>query len=198
MQVTLGVQTTDWVEITSPALPPGARVITSGQTALADGHAACVIRDQAHRLRSDAARRPLMNISDICIRRPVFTWVLVAIPVVLGVVAYFGLGVDLFPKVDFPVVSVTAIAARRQRRGDGNDRHQADRGSVNTVSGIDELRSTTREGVVVDRRPVPAGEERRRRRAGGPRQGLGDRPSSCPRGPTRPSSTSSTSTPPRS
>jgi multidrug efflux pump subunit AcrB len=29
-----------------------------------------------------------MTISDICIRRPVFTWVLVAIPVVLGAVAY--------------------------------------------------------------------------------------------------------------
>jgi len=43
-----------------------------------------------------------MNISEICIRRPIFTWVLVGIPVVLGMVAYFGLGVDLFPKVDFP------------------------------------------------------------------------------------------------
>ena len=52
-----------------------------------------------------------MNISEICIRRPIFTWVLVAIPVVLGLVSYLGLGVDLFPKVDFPVVSVTASVA---------------------------------------------------------------------------------------
>ena len=50
-----------------------------------------------------------MNLSEICIRRPVFTWVLVSIPVVLGAVSYFELGVDLFPKVDFPVLSVTAI-----------------------------------------------------------------------------------------
>jgi HAE1 family hydrophobic/amphiphilic exporter-1 len=35
-----------------------------------------------------------MNISDICIKRPVFTWVLVSIPAVLGFVAYFELGVD--------------------------------------------------------------------------------------------------------
>ena len=49
-----------------------------------------------------------MNISEICIRRPVFTWVLAAVPFVLGLVSYFKLGVDLFPKVDFPVVSVTA------------------------------------------------------------------------------------------
>jgi RND family efflux transporter MFP subunit len=33
--VTLGVQTTDWVEIAAPALPRGGRVITTGQTALA-------------------------------------------------------------------------------------------------------------------------------------------------------------------
>jgi RND family efflux transporter MFP subunit len=35
VQVTMGVQTTEWVEITSPALPRGANVITSGQTVLA-------------------------------------------------------------------------------------------------------------------------------------------------------------------
>ena len=34
--VTLGTQTTDWVEITSPTLPVDASVITSGQTAIAD------------------------------------------------------------------------------------------------------------------------------------------------------------------
>ena len=49
-----------------------------------------------------------MSLSDICIRRPVFTWVLVGIPVVLGIVSYFDMGVDLFPKVDFPVISVSA------------------------------------------------------------------------------------------
>jgi RND family efflux transporter MFP subunit len=36
VQVTPGVQTTEWVEIASPALPRGAQVVTSGQTALAD------------------------------------------------------------------------------------------------------------------------------------------------------------------
>jgi RND family efflux transporter MFP subunit len=36
VRVTLGVQTTDWVEVAAPALPRGARIVTSGQTALAD------------------------------------------------------------------------------------------------------------------------------------------------------------------
>lgn len=35
VQVTLGVQTTDWVEIIKPEIPAGSIVITSGQSALA-------------------------------------------------------------------------------------------------------------------------------------------------------------------
>jgi RND family efflux transporter MFP subunit len=35
VRVTLGIETTEWVEITQPALPRGAQVITSGQTVLA-------------------------------------------------------------------------------------------------------------------------------------------------------------------
>ena len=64
-----------------------------------------------------------MTISEICIRRPIFTWVLVAIPVVLGGVAYFGLGVDLFPKVDFPVVLHNRQPSPRPHRGNGNKRY---------------------------------------------------------------------------
>jgi len=37
VQVTLGVESATWHEIASPALPRGAQVITSGQSALADG-----------------------------------------------------------------------------------------------------------------------------------------------------------------
>ena len=42
VRVTLGVQTTEWVEIATPKLPEGARVVTSGQSALADGSAVFV------------------------------------------------------------------------------------------------------------------------------------------------------------
>jgi hypothetical protein len=37
VQVALGVQTSDWVEIATPELPRDAQVITSGQTVLAAG-----------------------------------------------------------------------------------------------------------------------------------------------------------------
>ncbi len=87
-----------------------------------------------------------MSLSDICIRRPVFTWVLVAVPVVLGIVTYFELGVDLFPKVDFPVISVSAAlpgaSAEEMETAVTKPLEEA----LNTISGIDELRSITREG----------------------------------------------------
>ncbi len=42
VQVTLGVQGSDWVEISSPKLPSGSHVVTSGQSAIADGTAVAV------------------------------------------------------------------------------------------------------------------------------------------------------------
>lgn len=88
-----------------------------------------------------------MSISDLCIRRPVFTWVLVVVPVVLGVVSYFDLGVDLFPKVDFPVISVSAALPGASAEEMESSVTKPLEETLNTISGIDELRSTTREGV---------------------------------------------------
>lgn len=88
-----------------------------------------------------------MNFSDICIRRPVFTWVLVAIPVVLGIVSYFEMGVDLFPKVDFPVISVSAALPGASAEEMESAVTKPLEEALNTISGIDELRSTTREGT---------------------------------------------------
>ena len=72
---------------------------------------------------------------------------LVAVPVVLGVVSYFELGVDLFPKVDFPVVSVTATLPGTSPEEMETSVTKPIEEAVNTVSGVDELRSTTREGM---------------------------------------------------
>ncbi|MGE3808416.1 MAG: efflux RND transporter permease subunit, partial [Gemmataceae bacterium] len=88
-----------------------------------------------------------MTLSDVCIRRPVFTWVLVSIPVVLGLVSYFELGVDLFPKVDFPVVSVTATLPGASAEEMETSVTRPLEEAINTVSGVDELRSTVREGM---------------------------------------------------
>jgi HAE1 family hydrophobic/amphiphilic exporter-1 len=90
-----------------------------------------------------------MTISDVCIKRPVFTWVLVAIPVVLGLVSYGSLGVDLFPDVDFPVCTVTTVLQGASVEEMETTVTKPIEDIINTVSGIDELRSTTMEGVSV-------------------------------------------------
>jgi len=46
VQVTLGVQGSDWVEVATPKLPANAQVVTSGQTAIAD-RSAVAVRDAA-------------------------------------------------------------------------------------------------------------------------------------------------------
>ncbi len=88
-----------------------------------------------------------MSIWEICIRRPVFTVMLISAPVVLGLVSYFRLGVDLFPNVDLPVVTVTTTlrGASVEEMETGVTKKIEE--IVNTVSGIDELRSTTKEGI---------------------------------------------------
>jgi HAE1 family hydrophobic/amphiphilic exporter-1 len=88
-----------------------------------------------------------MSIWDICIRRPIFTVMLVSAPVVLGLVSYFRLGVDLFPNVDLPVVTITTTlrGASVEEMESGVTKPIEE--IVNTISGIDELRSTTKEGI---------------------------------------------------
>ena len=50
----------------------------------------------------------------LCVKRPVFATMLVLSLVVVGVFSYFSLGLDLFPKIDIPTVSVS-ICMRRPR-----------------------------------------------------------------------------------
>ena len=88
-----------------------------------------------------------MTISEVCIKRPVFTWVLMAIPVVLGLVSYGRLGVDLFPDVDFPVCTVTTVLTGASVEEMETSVTKPLEDIINTVSGIEELRSTTMEGV---------------------------------------------------
>ncbi len=49
-----------------------------------------------------------MNISEFCIRRPVFTTLLMLAVVVGGIAGYRTLSVSALPRVDFPTISVTA------------------------------------------------------------------------------------------
>jgi HAE1 family hydrophobic/amphiphilic exporter-1 len=83
----------------------------------------------------------------LCIKRPVFASVLILSLSVVGIFSFSQLGVDQFPKVDFPTVVVTTVqpgAAPEQIETEVTDKIEE---AVNTISGIDELRSTSSEGV---------------------------------------------------
>src|SRR5688500_19756348 len=50
-----------------------------------------------------------MNLSELCIRRPVMTVLLSASAVVAGIIAYGGLSIAALPSYDSPTISVTAV-----------------------------------------------------------------------------------------
>src|SRR5215467_8251379 len=88
-----------------------------------------------------------MRFSDVFIRRPVFAAMLVGSLVVLGLFSYRSLGLDLFPNIDFPIVTVTTTlkgaSVEEMETGVTKVLEEA----INTIDGIDELRSVTKEGL---------------------------------------------------
>jgi len=91
----------------------------------------------------------MQKLARICIERPVFATMLILALVVLGVSAYMKLGVDLYPKIDFPVVTVTTTLRGASPEEVETQVTKRIEESVNTVSGIDELRSLSAEGVSI-------------------------------------------------
>src|SRR5438874_6354019 len=86
-------------------------------------------------------------LAQLCIRRPVFAGVLIAILVVVGGVGYKSLGVDKFPKVDFPLVTIVTPYPGASPGAVETDVTQKVEEAVNTVSGLDTLTSVSTEGV---------------------------------------------------
>jgi hydrophobe/amphiphile efflux-1 (HAE1) family protein len=89
----------------------------------------------------------MQKLAEICVRRPVFATMLILSLTVVGLFSYQSLGVDLFPKIDLPTITVTVLnpgASPQEVETEITDKVE---GAVNTISGIDELRSTSVEGV---------------------------------------------------
>src|SRR6185295_15099080 len=92
-------------------------------------------------------RKFMQKLAEICVRRPVFATMLILSLTVVGLFSYKSLGVDLFPKIDLPTITVTVVnpgASPQEIETEITDQVE---GAVNTISGIDELRSTSVEGV---------------------------------------------------
>ncbi len=126
-------------------------------------------RSPGRRHRSDR-KGAVVILADLCVRRPVFATMFVGVLVVLGWFSYMRLGVDLFPKVDMPTVMVTTFlpgAAPEETEARVTKPLEE---VINTVSGIDELRSNTLGRRVAHHGRVQARSRHQRRRAGRARQ----------------------------
>src|SRR6266704_2653703 len=89
----------------------------------------------------------MQKLAEICVRRPVFATMLILSLTVVGLFSFRSLGVDLFPKIDLPTITITVVnpgASPQEIETEITDKVE---GAVNTISGIDELRSTSVEGV---------------------------------------------------
>ena len=83
------------------------------------------------------------------IRRPVFTSMLVLSIVVFGLFAYPKIGVDQFPEVEFPVVTVSTVLPGADPETMEKNVTEPLEEALNTLSGLDTLRSAARNGATV-------------------------------------------------
>lgn len=88
-----------------------------------------------------------MWLADTSIRRPVFATMVIMGLVVLGIVSYPRIGVDLFPKIDFPVVNIRTTLKGASPEIMDIDITDKVEGAVNTINGVKSIVSSSTEGV---------------------------------------------------
>lgn len=85
-------------------------------------------------------------LAEICVNRPVFATVIVLFLTVVGVFSFFTLGVDRFPKIDVPTISI-----QTSNRGSSPSEIETEvtdlvEGAVNTVPGVEQMTSNSARG----------------------------------------------------
>ena len=86
-------------------------------------------------------------LAEVCVKRPVFATMLIMSLVVVGAFSFLSLGVDLFPKIDFPTITITVVNPGASPQEVETEITEKVEEAVNTISGIDELRSSSIEGI---------------------------------------------------
>ena len=128
--------------------------------------------------------------TDLFIRRPVMTTLVMAAILVFGIMAYRLLPVSDLPNVDFPTIQVTAEPARRQPDTMASSVATPLEKQFSTIAGIDSMTSTSALGTTQITMQFTLDREHRRRgagRAGGHRRARSARcrPACRRRRPTR-------------
>ena len=87
-----------------------------------------------------------MNISELCIRRPVATWLLALALIGAGIAAYFQLPVAALPRVDFPTIVVTGTLPGASPDTMANSVALPLEKQFGSIDGIDQMSSISGQG----------------------------------------------------
>ncbi len=88
-----------------------------------------------------------MILSNTSIKRPIFATVMVLALVILGIFSYRRLSVEMFPNVEFPVVSVVTTFSGASPETVEREVSRRIEEAVNEIAGVKHVFSTSREGV---------------------------------------------------
>ncbi len=88
-----------------------------------------------------------MILSDTAIRRPVLTTMVIVSIIVFGAISFRNIGIDLFPRVEMPVVTIVSVLPGADPASVESSVSEPIEEAVSTVAGIKHLRSTSTDGV---------------------------------------------------
>ena len=90
-----------------------------------------------------------MTLSDLSIQRPIFTWMIMLALIVFGILGYNRLGIDQFPTMEFPVLTVTAELEGASPEGMEEDVTDVLEEQLNTIAGVRSIESTSFHGTSI-------------------------------------------------
>lgn len=90
-----------------------------------------------------------MILSDLSVKQPVFATMMMVALVVLGIFSYKELSIDLFPDVDFPVVTVQTVYPGVAPETVETEVTKPIEEAINPIQGVKHITSTTTEGVSI-------------------------------------------------
>jgi HAE1 family hydrophobic/amphiphilic exporter-1 len=88
-----------------------------------------------------------VTLSELSVRRPVLTWMMTLALLVFGVLGYLRLGVDQYPDLEFPIVTVDARLEGASPEGIEEDVTDILEERLNTIGRLRTLRSTSYQGI---------------------------------------------------
>ncbi|WP_438014294.1 efflux RND transporter permease subunit [Sorangium sp. So ce315] len=87
-----------------------------------------------------------MNLTEACLKKPVFAWMLMAATIVFGLVAVSRIGISQFPDVDFPTITISASLEGAAPEIMEHDVVETLEEAAVQVEGIRSITSTSRQG----------------------------------------------------